>query len=451
MPGKKSKRTPTFKESVSRIILFVFDIASIFISLFIASVIILDTSVTSTLNNHIISHTVGFLPLYIIISTVLLYDGIYTQRFDFWEETRKILKSLALSFLMIFTYSSITNTSEYYPNGLIILAFIFMAILIPIIKRTVKLKLFDLGYWKKGVKVLNENSYLSEEILNNPYLGYIKSNRKNVKVVFIDSYNKDPKELRKQLAKYIQTKNKVLFIPVFNNYQFSNRDIYQLTDTRSNLVVLQNKLKSKYRMLINSTYNYILAFIMLPFLLPIIGIIALAIKKDSKGPIFFRQPRLGRDGELFMVYKFRTMYTEDKQKELLDAYLEEHPEEIKNYDVYCKYDNDPRVTKVGSKLRSTSLDELAQIFNVIKGEMNFIGPRPYLETEKEKMGKHNEGVILKTKPGITGLWQVSGRNELTFEERMKLDRWYIQNWSLWKDFVIFMQTINVVLNKVGAR
>jgi len=83
--------------------------------------------------------------------------------------------------------------------------------------------------------------------------------------------------------------------------------------------------------------------------------------------------------------------------------------------------------------------------------MNFIGPRPYLETEKEKMGKYNEDVILKTKPGITGLWQVSGRNELTFNERMDLDRWYIQNWSLWRDFVIFMQTINVVLNKVGAR
>jgi len=451
MPEKKRKRSPKLKENISKIILFVFDIATVFMSLFLATFIILDTSVVNTLNNNIVRHTVGFLPLYVIISSVLLYNGIYTQRFDFWEETRKIIKGLGLSFLMVFTYSSITNTAEYYPNSLIILAFVFMTILIPIVKRTVKLRLFDLGYWKKGVKVLSENTYLSDEILGNPYLGYIKSKRKKTKVVFIDSYNKDPKELRKQLAKQIQTRNKVLFIPVFNNYQFSHRDIYQLTENRTNLVVLQNKLKSKYRMAINTTYNYILALVMLPLLLPIIGIIALAIKRDSKGPVFFRQKRLGRDGKLFMVYKFRTMHTEDKQKELLDYYLEENPQEVENYEIYCKYENDPRVTSVGKKLRSTSLDELAQIFNVLKGEMNFIGPRPYLETEKEKMGKYNEDVILKTKPGITGLWQVSGRNELTFNERMDLDRWYIQNWSLWRDFVIFMQTINVVLNKVGAR
>ena len=448
---KTKRRSPKLRENISKVILFIMDITCIFISLLLASVFIIDTSIFSVFSGNIISYTITYSSFFIIISSILLYEGIYTQRFDFWEETRIIAKSLVLGLLVVFTYSSITNNSEHYHNAFVILSFIFMAVLIPVVKRTVKLRLFEMGYWKKGVTVLTENSYLEDEIFSNPYLGYIKSKRKETKVVFIDSHNKNPKELKKELEKQIQMRSKVLFIPVFNNYQFRNSNIYELTNTRTNLVVLQNKLKSKSRIFINTAFNYVLALFMLPLLLPIIGLIAFAVKRDSKGPAFFKQKRLGKDGKTFMVYKFRTMHTEDKQKELLDYYLEENPEEIKNYEIYCKYENDPRITKLGQKLRNSSLDELAQIFNVIKGEMNFIGPRPYLETEKEKMGTLNENVILKVKPGITGLWQVSGRNELTFEERMDIDRWYIQNWSLWKDFVILMQTVDVVVNKVGAR
>lgn len=356
-----------------------------------------------------------------------------------------------MSFLVIFAYSGFKSDQGELPKALLITSLAIMSILIPISKLYIKNKLFKMGLWKKGVKLLSSNSYLSEEIFNNPYLGYIKSKRKVAQTVFIDSKGQNPELLKDILELEMQTKENVLFIPVFNNYQFSSNNIYELTNIRTNLLVLENKLKSKYRMFINTTYNYILAILLLPLLLPIIGIIALLIKQDSKGPVFFRQKRLGKNGKEFMVFKFRTMHEQKVQEKLLKDYLEENPHEVENYEIYCKYDNDPRVTKVGQKLRGASLDELAQIFNVLKGEMNFIGPRPYLVSEKEKMGEYNEDVILTTKPGITGLWQVSGRNELTFEERMDLDRWYIQNWSLWKDLVIFIKTISVVLNKVGAR
>ena len=448
---KELTMTQKMKEYISKIILLIFDIISIFISLLITSFIVFNTDITNTVNDNVNFCTFSSLPFYLIILSVFLYNGIYTQRFDFWEETRKVLKSLALSILLLFSYHSITNTTQDYPLIFIVLVFIIIAIIIPTIKNIIKHKLFALGYWKKYVRLLGENCYLEEEVFNNPYLGYEKTNNEETNIVFIDSHNKNQEDLKKQLEKEIQSKHTVMFLPVVNNYQFSNRDIYELSNTRTNLFILRNKLRSNYRMIINNIYNYLCAVLMLPFLLSIIGIIAIVIKSDSKGPIFFKQKRLGKNGKSFMVYKFRTMYSPEQQVELLDRYLQEHPEEIKNYEIYCKYENDPRVTKVGKKLRSTSLDELAQIFNVLKGDMNFIGPRPYLVTEKEKMGQENKEIILKTKPGITGLWQVSGRNELTFEERMDLDRWYIQNWSLWKDFVIFMKTISVVLHKVGAK
>jgi undecaprenyl-phosphate galactose phosphotransferase len=141
----------------------------------------------------------------------------------------------------------------------------------------------------------------------------------------------------------------------------------------------------------------------------------------------------------------------ENNQEMLDEYLLKNPDEIQNYEIYCKYKNDPRITKIGTFLRKTSLDEFPQFYNILRGDMNLIGPRPYMVSEKKKIGKFNEEIILKVRPGITGLWQVSGRNELTFNQRVNLDTWYIQNWSLWMDFVIFMKTIKVVLLKVGAK
>ena len=137
--------------------------------------------------------------------------------------------------------------------------------------------------------------------------------------------------------------------------------------------------------------------------------------------------------------------------EILEEYLKNNPEEIEYYSIYHKYKHDPRITRVGKFLRATSLDELPQFFNILRNDMNLIGPRPYMIGEKSKIAKENEDIILEVKPGITGLWQVSGRNNLSFEKRVELDKWYIQNWSLWMDFIIFIKTIKVVLFKIGAK
>ncbi len=134
---------------------------------------------------------------------------------------------------------------------------------------------------------------------------------------------------------------------------------------------------------------------------------------------------------------------------ILEAYLKEHPEEVENYKKYHKYENDPRITKIGNLLRRTSLDELPQIFNVYKREMSFIGPRPYMLNEKEKIGDALDALLM-VRPGITGLWQVSGRSDVDFHSRVKLDVWYIRNWNLWMNFVILLKTIRTVLFRDGA-
>ena len=177
-------------------------------------------------------------------------------------------------------------------------------------------------------------------------------------------------------------------------------------------------------------------------------LIVFLIKKDSKGKVLFKQKRFGKDSKIFKCYKYRTMY--ENSDLLLKEYLKNNPREIEYYDKFHKYTNDPRITKTGHFLRKTSLDELPQLFNILQGHMSLIGPRPYMLSEKDKL-KDDISIILKVKPGISGLWQVSGRNDLSFKERINLDIWYIQNWSLWIDLVIFIKTIKVVLGKVGAK
>ncbi|MDD3506350.1 MAG: sugar transferase [Sulfurimonas sp.] len=189
--------------------------------------------------------------------------------------------------------------------------------------------------------------------------------------------------------------------------------------------------------------------LLLPFALLLHLFIFMLIKRDSQGAVFFKQQRLGKNSNLFECYKYRTMHQDSQH--MLEEYLLKNPDEVEYYKKFHKYKNDPRITKVGGFLRKTSLDELPQFYNILKGDMNLIGPRPYLPQELQDIGEDNKDIILRVKPGLTGLWQVSGRNKLTFKKRVDLDVWYIQNWSLWMDFVIFLKTTKVVLLKVGAK
>ena len=180
---------------------------------------------------------------------------------------------------------------------------------------------------------------------------------------------------------------------------------------------------------------------------PLFVTIAALICFDSEGPVFYRQERLGREGKTFTLLKFRSMYRDADQR--LQKVLKADPQRRREYEKYHKLQNDPRVTDIGQILREYSLDELPQLLNVIKGDMSLIGPRAYLPAELPDM-KGLEPAILQTPPGVTGLWQVSGRNQLEFKERVDLDVHYVQNWSIWLDLYLLVRTIPTVFTGEGA-
>ncbi len=178
-------------------------------------------------------------------------------------------------------------------------------------------------------------------------------------------------------------------------------------------------------------------------LLPVMGAAAVAIKVDSAGPVLFRQQRLGKWGHPFTIIKFRTMAA-DAEEQL--GQLLPHDE---GDGPHFKMRDDPRVTRVGAVLRRWSIDELPQLYNVLRGDMSLVGPRPPLPREVADYGP-SDLCRLRGKPGITGMWQASGRKELTFDDMVRLDRYYIENWSLRLDLSILLKTVKVVFARRGA-
>jgi len=205
-------------------------------------------------------------------------------------------------------------------------------------------------------------------------------------------------------------------------------------------------LLNKQEMIIKRVFDMVLTLLLLLFTWPIFILLALLVHLDSHGPVLYTQKRLGKNGEEFDSYKFRTMFENAEEK--LHELLETDAEARREYQEYHKLVNDPRVTRIGRILRRYSLDEIPQFINVLKRDMNLIGPRSYLPRELPTMGASAK-IILKVKPGITGWWQVMGRNETSFKERLMLDEYYISNWSIWLDIYIVIKTVWVLVRGEG--
>lgn len=200
-------------------------------------------------------------------------------------------------------------------------------------------------------------------------------------------------------------------------------------------------LRSK--ILLKAAIDYVVVVATAPIWLTVVAVIAAVVKINEPGEsIFFKQKRIGRFGKPFSCYKFRSMHK--NWRKILDDYLERNPAEVRHFAKFHKYEFDPRITKVGGFIRRTSLDELPQLFNVLRLEMSLVGPRPYMFYEKRQIGK-NLGKITRVRPGLTGLWQVSGRNEISFDERVKMECAYVDSLSIFRDFLILFRTIFVVL------
>ncbi|MCU0227279.1 MAG: exopolysaccharide biosynthesis polyprenyl glycosylphosphotransferase [Bryobacterales bacterium] len=200
--------------------------------------------------------------------------------------------------------------------------------------------------------------------------------------------------------------------------------------------------------LLKRAFDIAAACFFIPLVLPLSLLIALAIRLESPGPVLFRHTRIGKGNRRFTLWKFRSMLRDSEQR--LQQYLRAHPELASEWHASHKLKNDPRITRVGRFLRRTSLDELPQFWNVLVGDMSLIGPRPIVDAEVPKYGPAGFRVYTRVRPGLTGLWQVSGRSDTSYARRVELDTRYIRQWSIGMDLRIIWKTIGVILRANGA-
>lgn len=239
--------------------------------------------------------------------------------------------------------------------------------------------------------------------------------------------------------------HRLLVVPDLFGLPASETDVHEIQgvlalELRKNLLFRRNRIAKR-------AIELVLLLLGAPIVLPLVGLIALAILLETGPPVFFSHVRTGRQGRVFRAWKFRTMVK--GANETLATFLEAHPELREEWEATQKLKADPRLTRVGRLLRRLSLDELPQCWNILRGEMSLVGPRPIVEEEIPKYGASFD-LYTQVYPGLTGLWQVSGRSDLSYQDRVWLDTHYVRNWSVWLDLVILVRTIWVVIAGIGA-
>ena len=224
-----------------------------------------------------------------------------------------------------------------------------------------------------------------------------------------------------------------------------------INTNESELEIKYESIKSRKREKDKLVYNFLkrvfditLSLIAIVLLSPVFLLVAIIIRVDSKGKVIFGHERIGKNMSRIKVYKFRTMYA--NSDEIFNNFTEEQKRE---YYINFKLDDDPRITRVGGFLRKTSLDELPQLINILKGDMSIVGPRPIVEKEIPKYGEYMEEVF-SVLPGLTGYWQANGRSDTSYEERVEMDRYYLENRSFLLDIKIILKTFISVIKKEGA-
>ena len=239
----------------------------------------------------------------------------------------------------------------------------------------------------------------------------------------------------------------ISFVPDLIGTPMADADLRILFSEKILMLNLRNNLSRWYNRLIKRLFDLFFTITGGILISPILLILAIIVAIDNRGRVIFAHRRVGRNGREFSCYKFQTMIP--NAQEVLKEYLEKNPEARQEWEESFKLTNDPRVTKLGNFLRRTSLDELPQLWNVICGDMSLVGPRPIVKAEIPRYQKNIREYFMVL-PGITGMWQVSGRSDTTYEERVAMDTWYVRNWSVWIDLMYLFKTVKAVLQSRGA-
>ena len=310
----------------------------------------------------------------------------------------------------------------------------------------------DLGYRYDVVGLIDDHPVSESLPKNFPILGTFKEARgliraSNVRTVIIAAPGLDKLKLQDLINEIQPHVKNISFVPDLIGTPMSSVEPAILFSEKILMLNLRNNLSRPYNRVFKRIFDLTLTIgggliILIPLLL-----IALAVAIDNRGHVIFAHRRVGAGGKKFSCYKFQTMVPDAEDK--LKKYLAENPEARREWEETFKLTNDPRVTWLGSWLRRTSLDELPQLWNVIRGDMSLVGPRPIVQAEVARYGKNIREYYMVL-PGITGMWQVSGRSDTTYPERVAMDTWYVRNWSVWIDIMYLFKTFKAVIRGKGA-
>ena len=419
--------------------------------------------------------------LWLLLVVFLGVEGLYTRRRSLWNEIGQLTKAIGLGLVAILAAVALRQLTPEVSRLTILLTGMNLFILLPVIRFWTKKTLGVVGLWRKRILILGvtDSAKLAiRGLTSDPVLGYevagILDDDPLKKGKCVGVYGRKQvlvlgslSQVREQMQ-HTHTKDVLIAMPglpgekllalvhEFQPYTESMYVVPQLWELpmmnlqvdgflreRVMMLKLSNNLAKPWNSWWKRGFDLLVGAVVTLFALPVGFVLGVLIKLDSKGPALFFQERLGYRGSNFRCLKFRTMHVNGDQK--LVQYLERNPHAADEMQKYAKLRiYDPRVTRVGSLLRRWSFDELPQLLNVLKGEMSLVGPRPYLPQERERIGM-GLPTILSSRPGMTGLWQVNGRNNLTLEDRVHLEAWYVRNWTVWLDCIILAKTFRAVL------
>jgi len=425
--------------------------------------------------SHFVTRLYGLAPWLIAFAAARLY----TRRTLFWEETRRVVYACTLATFVAVAISFAQRRGADVSRLVIGGVWLTSIVVVPIVRLQAKRMLDALGLWRKRVLIVGAGeagTQVLDRIRDNPDLGYEP-------VAFVDDDNggngsqraglplRGPLESIPLLVQQLSVKEVVVAMPELSRERLYHLisiceghvqsirlvpDLFGLASVGVEaedldgilLLNMRWNLAQPWNLAVKRFFDLVVATLAFIVLSPLLVVIAVAVRLDSAGPVFFAQDRLGRGRRRFECLKFRTMYVDNESR--LRAHLASSADARAEWEHFAKLkSNDPRITRTGRILRRWSLDELAQLINVLRREMSLVGPRPYLPSEMRRMGDMAE-TVLKAPPGMTGLWQVSGRSNLTFEQRLRLDEFYTRNWSLWMDVVVLLKTIGAVVRGDGA-
>ena len=420
----------------------------------------------------------------LIFMVAYAFEQLYGKRAPYWDEVGRMLKANLIAIGSVFAILALLKVADRFSRLFLLLLGLMVCLIQPVIRLWGKRLLHSLKIWCEPVVIFGTGTLgksIADAFASDPYLGYrvtgfvslkpgksVVETSKRRQFPILCTFNEVVDqgslanatrfvfaeetlangEATRYLNEVIRHFRKVLVVPSSLQIPVLNTEPLHLFREQMMVFRINNNLLNPVSRFLKRTFDLASAFLSLPFLLPAVLVIALLIRLESRGTAFYSQDRIGFKGRIFRFYKFRTMYVNNE--EILEQHLASNPEIREEWEQFKKLrGKDPRVTRIGRFLRKTSLDELPQIWNVFRGNMSLVGPRPYLPREQEEM-KEEFSMIIAAKPGLTGLWQISGRNELAFQDRLKMDQWYVANWTLWLDVEILIKTIAVVLKREGA-